>query len=280
MIVPISSLNSLSKIYSNGKIAIHDLSLQFQSKEITTTIVGPSKSGKSTLAKMLVGMESISNGTVTVNRIYNGVYVDHLVKEMYNNQDTIYKIIEKNCRSDLNSMNTIFMVLKSLRISINDRISSLLESDRKTFEIIYGMWKKDYFLSSFGSEIHSLNNISYVINNNNNDNNKNDNNNILSYVIVLDEYLDKDMNQIRMKIISNLNSISNQEFIINTNNKNLSSAPLEYSFTLNFQLFIITHSKSTFCSCSDHSIVMHNSRLYDYGLNKKVLLPYQMAWIE
>lgn len=66
-------LDSVRKVYGNGYIAVHDLSLEISDGEFVV-LVGPSGCGKSTTLRMIAGLESISSGRLWIgDRQVNGV---------------------------------------------------------------------------------------------------------------------------------------------------------------------------------------------------------------
>lgn len=58
------SLNHLQKIYPNGTMALQDMSLSIHRGEFIS-LVGPSGCGKSTVLRMIAGLSTISNGSIT-----------------------------------------------------------------------------------------------------------------------------------------------------------------------------------------------------------------------
>jgi multiple sugar transport system ATP-binding protein len=67
------SLDHVEKVYENGFHAIHELSLDIADNEFLV-LVGPSGCGKSTALRMVAGLETISDGTLTIgDRVVNHV---------------------------------------------------------------------------------------------------------------------------------------------------------------------------------------------------------------
>jgi len=64
----IASLSHITKRYSNGVVALDDLSLDLHRGEIVA-LLGPNGAGKSTAVKLLMGLSAPTSGTV---RIFNG----------------------------------------------------------------------------------------------------------------------------------------------------------------------------------------------------------------
>jgi len=66
-------LSHLKKIYSNGYVAVHDASFDVKDGEFVV-LVGPSGCGKSTTLRMIAGLESITDGTLSIGeRVVNDV---------------------------------------------------------------------------------------------------------------------------------------------------------------------------------------------------------------
>ncbi len=68
------TLDNVNKVYDNGYHAVHDLDLDVQDGEFLV-LVGPSGCGKSTALRMVAGLESISDGKLTIgDRVMNDVH--------------------------------------------------------------------------------------------------------------------------------------------------------------------------------------------------------------
>jgi NitT/TauT family transport system ATP-binding protein len=63
---PFVAIENLSKVYPNGYTALKGLSLQAKQEDFVS-LIGPSGCGKSTLLKMLAGLTSISDGTISID---------------------------------------------------------------------------------------------------------------------------------------------------------------------------------------------------------------------
>ena len=61
-------LNSLNKIYPNGQWAVRDVDLAIDDGELVV-IVGPSGGGKTTLLRMVAGLEDVTSGDVLVDGV-------------------------------------------------------------------------------------------------------------------------------------------------------------------------------------------------------------------
>lgn len=67
------SLKNISKVYSDGTVAVNDLSLDIENKEFII-LVGPSGCGKSTTLRMIAGLEEISDGELKIgDRVVNDI---------------------------------------------------------------------------------------------------------------------------------------------------------------------------------------------------------------
>lgn len=62
------SLKNIKKVYGNGLVAIHDLNLDIADGELIV-LVGPSGCGKSTSLRMVAGLETISEGELSIDGV-------------------------------------------------------------------------------------------------------------------------------------------------------------------------------------------------------------------
>lgn len=60
---PAIALNTVSKIYANGTVALHDMNLAIEQSQFVS-LVGPSGCGKSTVLRMIAGLGKMSSGTI------------------------------------------------------------------------------------------------------------------------------------------------------------------------------------------------------------------------
>jgi multiple sugar transport system ATP-binding protein len=68
------TLESVNKVYPNGFAAVSDLNLDIADGEFLV-LVGPSGCGKSTALRMVAGLETISDGTLTIgDRVVNDIH--------------------------------------------------------------------------------------------------------------------------------------------------------------------------------------------------------------
>ncbi|MEA4923925.1 MAG: sn-glycerol-3-phosphate ABC transporter ATP-binding protein UgpC [Syntrophomonadaceae bacterium] len=61
------SLKNITKIYDDQTVAVHDLTLDIESKEFVV-LVGPSGCGKSTTLRMIAGLEQATSGWIYIDR--------------------------------------------------------------------------------------------------------------------------------------------------------------------------------------------------------------------
>lgn len=62
------ALNHVSKVYSNGTIALQDMNLTIEKSQFVS-LVGPSGCGKSTVLKIIAGLSKMSSGTIESDSI-------------------------------------------------------------------------------------------------------------------------------------------------------------------------------------------------------------------
>ena len=67
-IQPAIALNHVSKVYSNGTIALQDMNLTIEKSQFVS-LVGPSGCGKSTVLKIIAGLSKMSSGTIESDSI-------------------------------------------------------------------------------------------------------------------------------------------------------------------------------------------------------------------
>ena len=71
------TLQNIRKVYDNGFVAVHGATFEVQDGEFVV-LVGPSGCGKSTTLRMIAGLESITEGTLSIgDRVVNDVLPKH-----------------------------------------------------------------------------------------------------------------------------------------------------------------------------------------------------------
>ncbi|MBE9189603.1 ABC transporter ATP-binding protein [Gloeocapsopsis crepidinum LEGE 06123] len=61
--IPAIELNHVSKVYSNGTVALHNMNLAIQDAEFVS-LVGPSGCGKSTVLRIIAGLGQMNSGSI------------------------------------------------------------------------------------------------------------------------------------------------------------------------------------------------------------------------
>lgn len=228
------SWTTLKKPDATAFSALQDITVNFSSNAIVS-FVGPSGSGKSTLAKVISGREGFTSGVVLHGSDatsfspddplpYEAAYLDHLFSLTYSSSSAASKLIP---------VSSIWMTLYLQQgIDPTTPVQQLLESQRKVFEILLSLHRSS----------------------------RNDHNQ--EHLLVLDEYLDKDVPSVRKKVI---------EFLELLTTKSLGNVKA--------QVVIITHSKGVMETCSQFTVVLSKGRLYSTGHPSKVMIPAQMTWL-
>ncbi len=217
---------------SKSKYVLKNINIELGS---ITTFIGPSKSGKSTLAKCIIGMENVDQGELILNlSTGNGNstklitdevscklmkscgYLDHLYSLSYDSDKTVGDIIAKYRSANQLTEN----IINIINIPLNEKVNNLLESQKILFELMSVLMK----IISSNSESN--------INNNNDDFNP---------IIVMDEYLDKVIPSVRSKFYKILQLI-------------IANIPIK--------VIIITHSKSVLQEITEKIVVIKVSSLH------------------
>ena len=227
---------------SKSKYVLKNINIELGT---VTTFIGPSKSGKSTLAKCIIGMENVDQGELILNLstgnstklITDEVscklmkscgYLDHLYSLSYDSDKTVGDIIAK-----YRSVNQLTeSIINIINIPLNEKVNNLLESQKILFELMSVLMK----ITNDNSSNNSNSN-----NNNNNNNNYNNNNNDFNPIIVMDEYLDKVIPSVRSKFYKSLQLI-------------IANIPMK--------VIIITHSKSVLQEITEKIVVIKVSPLH------------------
>ena len=128
-------------------------------------------------------------------------------------------------------------LMAMMRLPLNEKISNLLESQRKVFELFYAILQ---------AEMNQLNSNTSITK---------------SYIVILDEYLDKDVASVRSNFYRIIKMLSNHP-----------------KFQL--QVIIITHSKAVFNNYCDRVIVLNGGNKYFEGNPKSATLPNQLQLLD
>jgi len=248
----IFGVKDLCKIYQPKISFFNNKSTKYALKGLTltydpqiTTFIGSSGCGKSTLVKISVGMESLTSGTVNYTPEVNNQHKHHHIKYSYmdplfylsyNEHENIADIFQ----NEGNKLGTtvvlpqyIIDALDMFGIKTIEAPNKMKISQKKIFEILLALLRLEC------DEKYSPS---------------------MSPVLVLDEYLDKELSYIHLKIQPLL--------------KWLCVHPL-----INLQVLIVTHSSHVWNIYSDKTIVLNNGQLYDQGLVGKVTLPYNFQFM-
>ena len=227
----------------NSFYALNRINVTLENTNVIA-FIGPSGAGKSTLAKCLIGRELYDDGNIIIDNDYDviGAYLDHLFCQTYDQNLTINQLFQflynKYSKEveEMSSYRDIMDLIKTL--PMNEKVSSLLESQKKIFELIYAILQAEINTIATNKCISKF-----------------------SYIVVLDEYLDKDATSVRSNIYRTMKLLSHHP-------------------KLQLQVIIITHSKAVFNNFCDKVIVLKEGRLYFEGNPKKAFLPNQLQMIE
>lgn len=226
-----------------------------------TALCGTSKSGKSTLGKILAGQYNRDewqgdiiyavNGN-SESRRYPTVYIDLLYYLSYDSTKPVSHYLtgltslnnislNNFNHNDTKTSDLLLEIMQNIfTVPLDSMINNLLESQKKYFEI----------LLAFTLIKRNTDNDSDKNNNSGNNNNKN-NKYLNGGLLILDEYLDKDMTSVRDTFFTSLRQLCNHPAIA-------------------FQVIIITHSKKVVSYC-DTVVVLQNGVKYTEGQPDRVM---------
>ena len=178
-----------------------------------TALCGPSGSGKSTLSKIIAGQFGCDEGSI-VSAVADAstcctVYLDPLFYLGYDGSKTVTSYLNE-CKDDP----AVAYLRNVFAIPEDGTVNGLLESQRRLFEVMLALTRSGY-------------------------------NNEKSAVVILDEYLDKDMSSVRSLFFNKLRQLCTQQVI-------------------KFQVLIVTHSKAVASEC-DHIVVLNKGVIYNQG---------------
>mmetsp|Transcript_11028 Transcript_11028/g.18505 ORF Transcript_11028/g.18505 Transcript_11028/m.18505 type:complete len:256 (-) Transcript_11028:15-782(-) len=229
----IKSVINLTKVYTGSwfthdRNALSNLQLDFPRGKIIA-FVGPSGSGKSTLGKVIAGLESITSGSIESlsPSELSCAYIDDRFYMTYDDQKTVIDTLNGLKISEY-SKEIFPAILNRLEIDATQCVRNLLESQRKIVEILLALGR-----TAPASP---------------------------PYLLILDEYLDKDLTAVRTKVINSLRALGNDP-------------------KLQLQVMIITHSKSVLQDCTDYAFALRNGHLFSEGNPSKLSTPGQINWL-
>lgn len=173
----IKGVSNLSKDYNfsifgkviNKRRALDNIVAEFPPG--ITTLCGPSKSGKSTLAKVIIGYEDYADGRIdyVANNNFACSYVDNFFCSKYDDTKTVQELFAS--KNSLDSR--LYTEVLRLQVPTATPISQLLESQRKLFEVYYSLEIKRSDVAD-------------------------------SFIVVLDEYFDKDLPKVYRTVIDGI----------------------------------------------------------------------------
>ena len=193
----------------------------------------------------MIGKETHDSGEISFipsNSSIIGAYLDHLFCQTYDQNLTIEQLFHRlyNKYSKEFEVNSSYNDLMAItRLPLNEKISNLLESQRKVFELFYAILQAEM------NQLNICNSTSII----------------MSYIVILDEYLDKDVASVRSNFYRIIKMLSNHP-----------------KFQL--QVIIITHSKAVFSNYCDRVIVLKDGNKYFEGNPKTATLPNQLQMLD
>jgi len=186
-----------------------------------TALCGPSGSGKSTLSKVVVGHLALDAGEVVAadTAPRTNAYVDHLFRLSYDASKPVSTYLPELAPGHDAAWACLAAVLG---LPGNQPVSALLESQRKLFEVALALRRGGFDASC-------------------------------SALVVLDEYLDKDVPAVRDLVLDKL--------------RQLCTRPPD---EVRFQALVVTHSKAVAGRC-DHVVVLKKGSVYNQGDAQRVM---------
>ena len=201
--------------------ALREVTVDFA--EGITALCGSSGSGKSTLAKVIHGQYPKEDYQGSVSVVDEAIlkiptmYLDPFFYLTYDTSKTVGQYLKIH-----DAQSVIYKEVYSLfDIPLESVISNLFESQRKFFEVLL------LFSRMGGLETDD------------------------SGLLILDEYLDKDMSSVRSVFFSKIRQLCMME-------------------NIKFQVIIVTHSNAVCCSC-DRVVALKNGIVYSDGAPEKIM---------
>lgn len=203
-VVKVFQIKNFWKGKVEEKYALNGITIDFHPNSLHT-MIGVSGSGKSTILRIICGKEKVTSGAIKTlchetnnecddvdvngeeNLVCSSSYIDHKFKMTYEPTLTLMDIEE------FLSPMTKEVVSELCKFSYSEPVASLLESDRRIFEILLALSRIDY-------------------------------KNVNTIIICLDEYLDKDCRSTHMKFSRFLREICekvefNLQIVISTHSR-------------------------------------------------------------
>lgn len=145
-------IKNFTKIYSNGKVAAHDISLKVDSGDIFA-FIGPNGAGKTTTIKSIVGINDFNNGQILIDGmdiVKNPIECKKVIAYIPDNPD-IYESLTGTQYLEL--IADIFNISKEERNALTKEYASLLNLEKDLNSPIstysHGMKQKLVLISAF-----------------------------------------------------------------------------------------------------------------------------------
>ena len=125
------------------------------------------------MAKVISGALSPTSGRVLNTTAIQSVILDHLFRQSYDSSQSLNSLLKRSHNRTPSCISLYEECIDAFRIPSNERIDSLLESQRKSVELLLSIFSPRYDTE-------------------------------LPFFLVLDEYFDKDILSVREKIYKNI----------------------------------------------------------------------------
>jgi ABC-type sugar transport system ATPase subunit len=234
--------------------ALRNVTIDLQPPRGITTLVGTSTSGKSTLAKCLLGVYKTRPGEILISNftpfgassssidLFCTGYLDHLFRQSYDSSRRVDQLLPLSSSTWLN------VAIEMAKVPPTETVNNLLETQKKFFEVLLVLsrnQRKDDRYDAFPPKDPT------------------------PMLLVLDEYLDKDTPNVRRNFHRALKTLCSLSHI-------------------SLQVILVTHSKGVMESFSDKVIVLQRGRVFgeifkhatreaDQGSKTDFFLPVQLS---